>query len=97
MWCSVCNNSITGEGAKSLAEAVLQHKSLTDFCAIPLTSLRENTTTELNLASRRVGLPGVIVLGTLITSATLLTTLEYAHETQTAAQMRQRPMTFDDA
>ena len=56
---------------------VLEHTTLTDFCGIPLVSLRENTLTELNLDRKGVGVPGAIVLSSLLPSATTLKTLEY--------------------
>ena len=76
--CSVGFNGITGDGAESLANAVLEHTTLTDFCSIPLVSLRENTITELNLSSKGVGVPGAIVLSSLLPLATALKSLEYA-------------------
>ena len=55
---------------------------MTDFCGIPLASLRENSITELNLDLRRipqgVGVPGAIVLSKLLPSATALTLLKCA-------------------
>ena len=76
--CSVASNGIVGDAAESLAKAVLEHTTLTDFCGIPLVSLRENTLTELNLTNKGVGAPGAIVLSSLLPSATNLNTLEYA-------------------
>ena len=55
---------------------------MTDFCGIPLTSLRENSITELNLHSKGVGMPGAIVLSKLLPSAVALTSLECAAATQ---------------
>ena len=78
MFFSVSSNNITGDGADSLAKAVLEHATLTDFCSIPLVSLRENSLTELDLTEKFVGLPGAIVLSNLLLSATALKTLEYA-------------------
>ena len=49
---------------------------MTDFCGIPLTSLRGNSVTELNLEGKGVGIPGSIVLSTLVPSATALTSLK---------------------
>ena len=85
---SVASNGIAGEGANVLANAVLEHASMTDFCGIPLASLRDNSVTELNLEGtahvphlvRRmhsfIGIPGSIVLSKLIPSATALTSLK---------------------
>ena len=73
---SVANNGIAGEGADVLANAVLEHASMTDFCGIPLASLRENSVTELNLNGKGVGIPGSIILSKLIPSATALTSLK---------------------
>ena len=52
MPCSVCFNDITGDGAEALAKVVLESASLTDFCSIPLVSLRENSVTELDLKGK---------------------------------------------
>ena len=76
--CSVANNDIAGEGADVLANAVLEHASMTDFCGIPLASLRDNSVTELNLEGKGVGIPGSIILSKLIPSATALTSLKCA-------------------
>ena len=51
---------------------------MTDFCGIPLVSLRENSITELNLFNKGVGVPGAIVLSKLLPSAAALTSLKYA-------------------
>ena len=75
---SVANNGITDEGADVLANAVLEHASMTDFCGIPLASLRENSVTELDLEGKGIGIPGSIVLSKLIPSATALTSLKCA-------------------
>ena len=57
---------------------MLEHASMTDFCGIPLTSLRENSITELNLGNKGVGMPGAIVLSKLLPSAAALASLKYA-------------------
>ena len=57
---------------------VLEHASMTDFCGIPLASLRENSITELNLKAKGVSVPGAIVLGKLLPSAAALTLLKCA-------------------
>ena len=75
---SVGFNNITGDGAKQLATVVLEHTSLTDFCSIPLVTLRENSITDLNLNNKGVGVPGAIVLSSLLPSAMALKTLKYA-------------------
>ena len=51
---------------------------MTDFCGIPLASLRENSITELNLEVKGVGVPGAIVLSKLLPSAAALTSLKCA-------------------
>ena len=61
-----------------MAKVVLEHTTLADFCGIPLVSLRENTVTELDLSGKGVGVPGAIVLSSLLPSATALKTLKYA-------------------
>ena len=66
--CSVCYNGITGFAAKTLANVVLDHATLTTFNDIPLTSLRDNSIEELNLRSKGIGIPGAIVLSKLLLS-----------------------------
>ena len=76
--CSVGYNNIIGDGAEKLAKVVLEHTVLTDFCGIPLVSLRQNTITKLDLTGKGVGVPGAIVLSSLLPSATALASLKYA-------------------
>ena len=54
---------------------VLEHATMTDFCGIPLVSLRENSITELDLNDMGIGVPGAIVLSKLLPSAAALTSL----------------------
>jgi hypothetical protein len=75
---SVGFNNITGDAAAYLAKVVLEHASMTDFCGIPLVSLRENSITKLNLKEKGVGEPGAIVLSKLLPSAAALTSLKCA-------------------
>ena len=77
-WCSVGFNGITGDAAENLATVVLEHAIMTDFCGIPLVSLRENSITELNLEGKGAGVPGAIVLSKLLPSAAALTSLKCA-------------------
>ena len=49
---------------------------MTDFCGIPLVSLRENSITELDLDGKGIGVPGAIVLSKLLPSAAALTSLK---------------------
>ena len=79
---SVCFNQITGDGADALAKVVLEHTSLTNFCGIPLVSLRQNSITELDLSGKGVAVPGSIVLSKLLPSAAALTSLKYAVTTR---------------
>ena len=51
---------------------------MTDFCGIPLVSLRENSITQLDLAEEGVGAPGAIVLSKLLPSAPALKSLKCA-------------------
>ena len=76
--CSVGFNNITGDAADHLAKVVLEHAIMTDFCGIPLVSLRENSITELDLSDKGVGAPGAIVLSKLLPAATALTSLKCA-------------------
>ena len=75
---SVCSNYITGDAAENLATAVLEHASMTDFCGIPLLSLRENSIMELDLERKGVGVPGAIVVSKLLPCAAALTSLKCA-------------------
>ena len=65
-----------GEAAATLAKMVLEHPAMTDFCGIPLASLRENSVIELNLEGKGIGVPGAIVLSKLLPSAAALTSLK---------------------
>ena len=76
--CSVGYNNIIGDGAEKLAKVILEHTVLTDFCGIPLVSLRQNTITELDLYNKGIGVPGAIALSSLLPSATALASLKYA-------------------
>ena len=76
--CSVGFNKIIGDGAEKLAKVVLKHTVLSDFCGIPLVSLRQNAITELNLERKGIGVFGAIVLSSLLPSATALASLKYA-------------------
>ena len=75
---SVGFSNITGDAAENLATAVLEHASMTNFCGIPLLSLRENSITELDLENMGVGEPGAIVLSKLLPSAAALMSLKCA-------------------
>ena len=57
---------------------VLEHASMTDFCGIPLASLRENSITKLNLVGKGVCELEAIVLSKLLPSAVALTSLKCA-------------------
>merc|ERR1712008_600292 len=59
---NVGSNDITDDAAETLAKVVLELVIMTEFCGIPLTSLRENSITELDLTGKGVGVPGAIVL-----------------------------------
>ena len=88
---SVGWNDITGDAANHLAKVVLERAIMTDFCGIPLVSLRENSITELNLGFKFVGVPGAIVLSKLLPSAAALTSLTCACH---RSLLRQRPLTL---
>jgi hypothetical protein len=72
------NNIFTGDAADHLAKVVLEHAAMTEFCGIPLASLRENSITELDLRGKGIGVPGAIVLSKLLPSAAALTSLKCA-------------------
>ena len=61
---------------------VLEHTSLTDFCGIPLSSLRENSISELDLNGKGVGVPGALILSKLLPAATALKSLKYTLASQ---------------
>ena len=90
---SVGNNNITGNAANHLATVVLEHAAMTDFCGIPLTSLRENSITELDLEYKGFGVPGAIVLSKLLPSAAALTSLKCAPAVQKCLLSCQHPLT----
>ena len=69
---SVNQNDITGEAAEQLAKTVLEHKSLVNFGGIPIDSLRNNSMDALDLEGKGVGVPGALVLASLLPSATAL-------------------------
>ena len=69
---SVNGNYVVGEAAQHLAKVVLEHDLLTDFGGIPMSALRENSLTELDLNGKGVGVPGALVLAKLLPSATAL-------------------------
>ena len=83
-WRSVGFNDITGPAAERLADAVLAHKSMTEFCGIPLVAMREDSfkrdsVTDLNLTHKGVGMPGALVLSKLLPVASGIKTLKCAH------------------
>ena len=72
-----------------MSKVVLESASLTDFCGIPLVSLRENGLTELDLAKEGVGVPGAMVLSSLMPAATALKSLKCARTLKPAMKKRQ--------
>ena len=66
---------------------------MTDFCGIPLVSLRENSITELDLNGKGIGVPGAIVLSKLLPSAAALTSLKCA---TAPSRVCQAPMNTSD-
>ena len=71
-----------GNAGENLAGVVLEHAIMTDFCGIPLASLRENRITELDLQGKGIGEPGALVLSKLLPSAVALKLLKCAAATQ---------------
>ena len=90
---SIGFNDITGDAASHLAKVVLEHAAMTEFCGIPLASLRENSITELNLRGGGVSVPGAIVLSKLLPSAAALTSLKCAPAAPKRSLLCQRPLT----
>jgi len=80
---SVCTAELAAQRGElgrlrtAVAAQVVASRRL-EFCGIPLTSLRENSITELDLEFKGVGVPGVIVLSKLLPSAAALTSLKCA-------------------
>ena len=74
---SVNDNGISGDAAQELAKVVLEHGSLTDFGGIPMSALRENSLTELDLNQTGFGVPGAFVLAGLLPAATALKSCRY--------------------
>ena len=70
---------------------MLEHPALTSFCEIPLASLRENSVEELDLGDMGAGVPGAIVLSSLLPSASALRSLKCAPPC-TQSQAGQRPL-----
>ena len=81
-----------GDAADQLANVVLEHAIMTDFCGIPLVALRENSITELDLFEMGVGVPEAIVLSKLLPSAAALTSLKCACHPK-CSLLCQRPLT----
>ena len=71
---SVNNNGIVGEAAEQLAMVVLAHGTLTHFGGIPMAALRKNSLTELDLSKAGIGVPGALVLASLLPEASALKT-----------------------
>ena len=65
---------------------------MTEFCGIPLASLRDNSITELDLERKGVGEPGAMVLSKLLPSAAGLKSLKCACGRK-ALLSCQRPLT----
>ena len=51
---------------------MLEHGLLTNFGGIPMSALRENSLTELDLNGKGVGVPEALVLAKLLPAATAL-------------------------
>ena len=75
-------NGITGDEAEQLAQVVLTHTSLNDFGGIPLSSLRENSISELDLNGKGVGVPGALILSKLLPATTALKSLKCTLESR---------------
>ena len=86
-------NSIEGDTAENLATAVLEHASMAYFCGIPLSPLRENSITNLDLTGFGIGEPAAIVLSKLLPSVAALTSLKCATAPD-CSPFCQRPLTL---
>ena len=71
---------------------VLEHAGMTDFCGIPLLSLRENSITELDLQWKFFGELGAVVLSKLLPSAAAVKSLKCAAAPECSPSC-QRPLT----
>lgn len=65
---SVASNHITGKAAQELAATVLAKTTLEHFSGIPLTELRADRLTKLDLSRKGLGVPEAIVLARLMGS-----------------------------
>ncbi|KAK3256397.1 hypothetical protein CYMTET_34468, partial [Cymbomonas tetramitiformis] len=64
----ICDNGITGEAARQLAEVVLAHPSIKVFNKIQMQDLKDDKVTELDLSMKKIGVAGALVLGRLLVS-----------------------------
>ncbi|KAK3282617.1 hypothetical protein CYMTET_9653 [Cymbomonas tetramitiformis] len=64
----ICDNGITGEAARQLAEVVLAHPSIKVFNKMQMQDLKDDKVTELDLSMKKIGVPGALVLGRLLVS-----------------------------
>jgi Ran GTPase-activating protein (RanGAP) involved in mRNA processing and transport len=72
----VRHNSIAGDGAVQLAAAVLGNLKIEIFNEIPITEMRANSLTELDLNGKYVGVEGGMVVAGLIPVMGGLTKIE---------------------
>ena len=62
----VRHNSIAGDGASSLAAAVVGNTMIEVFNEIPIKDMRADSFTELNLSNKRIGVEGGMVVAGLL-------------------------------
>ena len=63
---STAYNTISGNGARQLASAVLAKPTLENFSGIPLKELRTDSLTTLDLSRKGLGMPEAMVLAGLL-------------------------------
>ena len=66
------NNLIIGEGAETLAAAVLACRSLQSFSGVPVMGLRDDTLDAVILDGKHLGTPEIVVLSSLVPASTAL-------------------------
>ena len=71
----VRHNSIAGDGASSLAAAVVGNTMIEVFNEIPIKDIRADSFTELNLRNKRIGVEGGMVVAALLPAMASLTSV----------------------
>ena len=78
----VRNNSIAGDGALQLSEAVLGNTKIEVFNGIPIKEMRANSLTKLDLFNQSIGVEGGIVVAGLLPAMASVTSVSASPELQ---------------